>query len=54
MTAHNWLELAQDADTGIETLRAHFEGLRSPQAMQRFNRCMAVLLLVSAWLSVLT
>jgi AraC-like DNA-binding protein len=26
MTAHNWLDLAQDADTGIETLRAHFEG----------------------------
>jgi threonine/homoserine/homoserine lactone efflux protein len=27
--------------------------LRSPRAMQRFNRCMALLLLVSAWLSVL-
>ena len=27
--------------------------LRSPGAMQRFNRCMALLLLVSAWLSVL-
>ncbi|MVV47378.1 LysE family translocator [Pseudomonas sp. PB120] len=26
--------------------------LRSPQAMQRFNRCMALLLLASAWLSV--
>ncbi|NWB96644.1 LysE family translocator [Pseudomonas gingeri] len=26
---------------------------RSPRAMQRFNRCMALLLLVSAWLSVL-
>ena len=26
MTSHNWLDLAQDADTGIETLRAHFEG----------------------------
>jgi AraC-like DNA-binding protein len=26
MTTHNWLDLAQDADTGIETLRAHFEG----------------------------
>jgi len=26
MTAHNWLDLSQDADTGIETLRAHFEG----------------------------
>jgi threonine/homoserine/homoserine lactone efflux protein len=26
--------------------------LRSPQALQRFNRCMALLLLVSAWLSV--
>jgi len=26
---------------------------RSPLAMQRFNRCMALLLLVSAWLSVL-
>ncbi|WP_010165568.1 AraC family transcriptional regulator [Pseudomonas sp. PAMC 25886] len=26
MTAHNWIDLAQDADTGIETLRAHFEG----------------------------
>lgn len=27
--------------------------LRSPVAMQRFNRCMALLLLASAWLSVL-
>lgn len=27
--------------------------LRSPRAMQRFNRCMALLLLCSAWLSVL-
>ncbi|WP_248798558.1 LysE family translocator [Pseudomonas sp. MWU13-2105] len=27
--------------------------LRSPLAMQRFNRCMALLLLVSTWLSVL-
>lgn len=26
MTSHNWLDLAQDAETGIETLRAHFEG----------------------------
>ncbi|MHC8394985.1 AraC family ligand binding domain-containing protein [Pseudomonas sp. LB3P93] len=26
MSTHNWLDLAQDADTGIETLRAHFEG----------------------------
>jgi len=26
MPRHNWLDLAQDADTGIETLRAHFEG----------------------------
>ena len=26
MTAHNWIDLAQDADTGIETLRAHFQG----------------------------
>ncbi|MNF64393.1 Transcriptional activator NphR [compost metagenome] len=26
MSAHNWIDLAQDADTGIETLRAHFEG----------------------------
>ncbi|MBF6039346.1 AraC family transcriptional regulator [Pseudomonas sp. P154a] len=26
MTHHNWIDLAQDADTGIETLRAHFEG----------------------------
>ena len=25
-TAHNWIDLAQDADTGIETLRAHFTG----------------------------
>ncbi|MCF4996803.1 helix-turn-helix domain-containing protein [Pseudomonas syringae] len=26
MSANNWIDLAQDADTGIETLRAHFEG----------------------------
>jgi AraC-like DNA-binding protein len=26
MTTRNWIDLAQDADTGIETLRAHFEG----------------------------
>lgn len=26
MISHNWIDLAQDADTGIETLRAHFEG----------------------------
>ena len=26
MTTHDWLDLARDADTGIETLRAHFEG----------------------------
>ncbi|PTU02657.1 AraC family transcriptional regulator, partial [Pseudomonas sp. HMWF031] len=26
MTTHNWIALAQDADTGIETLRAQFEG----------------------------
>lgn len=26
MTSPNWIDLAQDADTGIETLRAHFEG----------------------------
>lgn len=26
MTTHNWIDLAQDADTGIETLRAHFQG----------------------------
>lgn len=26
MTAHNWIDLAHDADTGIETLHAHFEG----------------------------
>ncbi|PKH21506.1 AraC family transcriptional regulator [Pseudomonas sp. 43NM1] len=26
MTSHNWIDLAQDADTGIETLRAHFQG----------------------------
>jgi AraC-like DNA-binding protein len=26
MAPHNWIDLAQDADTGIETLRAHFEG----------------------------
>jgi AraC-like DNA-binding protein len=26
MSPDNWIELAQDADTGIETLRAHFQG----------------------------
>ncbi|WP_321354859.1 AraC family transcriptional regulator [Pseudomonas extremaustralis] len=26
MTAHNWIDLSQDPDTGIETLRAHFRG----------------------------
>jgi len=26
MTAHNWIDLAQDTETGIETLRAHFTG----------------------------
>jgi len=26
MTTHNWIDLARDADTGIETLRAHFKG----------------------------
>jgi AraC-like DNA-binding protein len=26
MISTNWIDLAQDADTGIETLRAHFEG----------------------------
>jgi AraC-like DNA-binding protein len=26
MSPDNWIELAQDADTGIETLRAHFRG----------------------------
>lgn len=26
MNAHNWIDLKQDADTGIETLRAHFQG----------------------------
>lgn len=26
MTAHNWIDVARDADTGIETLRAHFTG----------------------------
>jgi len=26
MTSHKWIDLAQDADTGIETLRAHFKG----------------------------
>ncbi|KTC30254.1 AraC family transcriptional regulator [Pseudomonas sp. ABAC61] len=26
MSTHNWIDLAQDADTGIETLRAHFTG----------------------------
>ncbi|WP_150709529.1 AraC family transcriptional regulator [Pseudomonas fluorescens] len=26
MKSHNWIDLAQDTDTGIETLRAHFEG----------------------------
>jgi hypothetical protein len=23
---HNWIELSQDADTGIESTRAHFQG----------------------------
>jgi AraC-like DNA-binding protein len=26
MDSQNWIDLAQDADTGIETLRAHFKG----------------------------
>jgi AraC-like DNA-binding protein len=26
MSPDNWIELTQDADTGIETLRAHFQG----------------------------
>ena len=26
MTSHNWIDLSKDADTGIETLRAHFQG----------------------------
>ncbi len=26
MTTHNWIDLTQHADTGIEALRAHFEG----------------------------
>jgi AraC-like DNA-binding protein len=26
MDTQNWIDLAQDADTGIETLRAHFKG----------------------------
>ena len=26
MNPHNWIDIAQDRDTGIETLRAHFEG----------------------------
>lgn len=26
MTTHNWIDLTQDAHTGIETLRAHFKG----------------------------
>lgn len=26
MTSHNWIDLHQDADTGIETLRAYFRG----------------------------
>ncbi|SDR72320.1 AraC-type DNA-binding protein [Halopseudomonas sabulinigri] len=26
MSARNWIDLKQDADTGIETIRAHFEG----------------------------
>lgn len=26
MAEHNWIDLAQDAETGIETIRAHFEG----------------------------
>ena len=118
MTSHNWIDLSKDADTGIETLRAHFQGhaydphwhdsylvgvteqgvqqfncrrarhqstpgkvfclslaffvisvpclsawallgaasshwLSSATAVQRFNRGMALLLLGSAWLSVL-
>ncbi len=26
MTSRNWIDLKQDADSGIETIRAHFEG----------------------------
>lgn len=26
MSAHNWIDLKQDSDTGIETIRAHFQG----------------------------
>ena len=26
MNTSNWIDLKQDADTGIETIRAHFEG----------------------------
>jgi AraC-like DNA-binding protein len=26
MNAHSWIDLKQDADTGIEVIRAHFEG----------------------------
>lgn len=26
MDKHNWIELSQDADTGIESIRAHFRG----------------------------
>ncbi|WP_433735352.1 AraC family ligand binding domain-containing protein [Pseudomonas putida] len=26
MNTHNWIDLSHDADTGIETLRAHFQG----------------------------
>jgi hypothetical protein len=26
MTPRDWIDLSQDSETGIETLRAHFEG----------------------------
>ncbi len=26
MTSQRWIDVAQDADSGIETIRAHFEG----------------------------
>ena len=26
MSAQSWVDLAQDEDTGIETIRAHFRG----------------------------
>lgn len=26
MDKRNWIELSQDADTGIESIRAHFQG----------------------------